>query len=74
MSTAVNLLRQYMETNKHGPHRSPEEEFLNILNIILLFCLYLPLERGVALHSNKFESPPLKQALYQVWLKLAQWW
>ena len=24
MSTAVNLLRQYMETNKHGPHRSPE--------------------------------------------------
>ena len=39
----------------------------------LLFCFYLPLEKGVALHLNKLESPPSKDALGQVWLKLAQW-
>ena len=29
-------------------------------NIILLFCYYLPLEKGVALHLNKLESPSSK--------------
>ena len=33
---------------------------------------YLPMERGVALHLNKLESPSLKDALCQVWLKQAQ--
>ena len=33
---------------------------------------YLPLEKDGALHLNKLESP-LKDALCQVWLKLAQW-
>ena len=33
--------------------------FLNIFNIIL-FRFYLPFEKGVALHLNKLESPPLK--------------
>ena len=28
---------------------------------------------GVALHFNKFESHSSKDDLYQVWLKLAQW-
>ena len=27
----------------------------------------------MTLHVNKLESPPLKDALCQVWLKLAQW-
>ena len=46
--------------------------FLNCLNIILVFLYYLPWEKGVALHLNKLESPPPKDALCQVWLKLAQ--
>ena len=32
-----------------------------------------PLEKGGALHLNKLESPSPKDALCQVWLKLAQW-
>ena len=35
--------------------------------------MYLPLEKGVALHLNKLKSPLLKDALCQVWLKLAKW-
>ena len=38
-----------------------------------LFHNYLPLDKGRALHLNKLESPPPKDALCQVWLKLAQW-
>ena len=40
---------------------------------ISLFRNYLPLEKGWALHLNKLESPSPKDALCQVWLKLAQW-
>ena len=49
-----------------------KEGFLNIFNIILLFRFFLPFVKGVALHSNKLESPPLKDVLCQVWLKVAQ--
>ena len=47
--------------------------FLNFVNVFLLFCNYLPLEKGVALYLNKLESPSPKDALCQVWLKLASW-
>ena len=47
--------------------------FLNFINVFSLFCNYLPIEKGGALHLNKFESPLPKDALCQVWLKLAQW-
>ena len=47
--------------------------FFNIFNIILHFRYYIPLEKGVALYLNKLESPLPKNALCQVWLKLAQW-
>ena len=47
--------------------------FLNFVNVFSLFHNYLPLEKGGALHLNKFESPLSKDALCQVWLKLAQW-
>ena len=47
--------------------------FLNYVNCFLLFCNYLPLEKGGALHLNKLESPSPKDALCQVWLKLVQW-
>ena len=47
--------------------------FLNFINLYNLFSNYLPLEKGGALHLNKFESPSLIDTLCQVWLKLAQW-
>ena len=37
-----------------------------------LFGYYLPLEKGMSLHLNKLEFPSSKDALCQVWLKLAQ--
>ena len=39
----------------------------------LLFRNYLPFEKSGALHLIKIESPSPKDALCQVWLKLAQW-
>ena len=47
--------------------------FLNIFNIISLFCNYLPLEKGRILHLNKLKSPSPKEALCKIWLKLVQW-
>ena len=35
--------------------------------------LSFPFEKGVALHLNKLKPPSPKDALCQVWLKLAQW-
>ena len=52
---------------------SGEEDFFNFVNVFSLFRYYLPLEKGGALHLNKLESPLPKDALCQVWLKLAQW-
>ena len=46
--------------------------FFNFVNVFSLFRNYLPLEKGGALHLNKLESPLPKDALCQVWLKLAQ--
>ena len=37
------------------------------------FCNNLPLEMGWVLHLNKLQFPSPKDALCQVWLKLAQW-
>ena len=47
--------------------------FSNFVNVFSLFRNYLPLEKGGALHLKKLESPSPKDALCQVWLKLAQW-
>jgi hypothetical protein len=47
--------------------------FFKIFSVFLLFCYYLPLEKGNPLHFNNLESPPPKDDLCQVWLKLAQW-
>ena len=46
----------------HRPHRSPEK-----------FCYYLPVEKGIALHLKKLKFSSPKDALCQVWWKLAQW-
>ena len=50
-----------------------ERRFFKVFNVFLLFHNDLPFEKGVALHLNKLESPPRKNVLCQVWLKLAQW-
>ena len=47
--------------------------FFNSVNIFSLFRYYLPLEKGKALHMNKFEFSSPKDALCQFWLKLAKW-
>jgi hypothetical protein len=47
--------------------------FLKFFSVFLLFCYYLPLEKGNPLHFNNLESPPPKDDLCQVWLKLAHW-
>ena len=47
--------------------------FFKFVNVFSLFRNYLPLEINMALHLRmlKYHSP--KDALCQVWLKLAQW-
>ena len=47
--------------------------FLKISSVFLLFCDYLPLEKGNPLHFNNLEYPPPKDDLCQVYLRLAQW-
>ena len=37
------------------------------------FRYYVPFEKGMALHLNKHDFPSPKDALCQVWLKLALW-
>ena len=44
-----------------------------LVKVFLLFLYYLPLEKDKALHLNKLESPLPKDALYQVWMKMALW-
>ena len=46
--------------------------FFKFVNVFSQYRNYLPLEKVVALHLNKFISPLTKDALCQVWLKLAQ--
>ena len=47
--------------------------YLNFVNVFLLFLNYFPLDKGGALQLNKLQSPSPKDALCQVWLRLAQW-
>ena len=41
--------------------------------LFLLFCNYLPLEKGMTLHLKKLESTLARSALCQVRVKLDQW-
>ena len=45
--------------------------FFNFVNVFLLFRNCFPLAKGGALLLNTFKSPSQKDALCQVWLKLA---
>ena len=46
--------------------------FSNFLHIFFLIPNYLPLEKGRALHLNKFKFTYPKDTLCQVWLKFTQ--
>ena len=50
-----------------------EKKIFKFCQCIFSIKNYLPWEKGGALHLNKLESPSPKDALCQVWLKLAQW-
>ena len=50
-----------------------KKTFFNFINVYLLFRNYVPLEKGGALHLNKFDSSSPKDALCQVLLNLALW-
>ena len=45
----------------------------SFVNVFSLSRNYLPLKKGVTLHLSKLQSSSTKDALCQVWLKLA-WW
>ena len=47
--------------------------FLNFANLFSLFRNFFHLEQGVDFYFSKLEFPLYKDALCQVWLKLAQW-
>ena len=73
--TNLNFFHPRMLCAKFGWNRhsgSGEEDYLNFVNVFLLFPNYLHLEKDGALHLNKLESHSPKNALCQVWLKLAQ--
>ena len=71
----LNPLQTKVHCTKFGLNWSSSsgEEFFNCANVFSLFRYYLPLERDRGLQLNKFESHLRKYALYQVWLKLADW-
>ena len=54
-----------------GPVILENKDFFNFVYAFSLFHNYFILEKGVTLHLNTVESPSAKDALYQVWLKLA---
>ena len=73
--TNLNPLHRRMHCAKFGwncPSGSGER-VCNFVNVFLLFCNYLHLEKGGALYLKKIESSSPKNALFEVLLKLAQW-
>ena len=69
----LHLRILYAKFGWNWPNGSGEEEFYIFVNVFSLFCNNLPLQKGGALHLYKLESPSLKDALCQVWLKNF-WW
>ena len=50
-----------------------EKIFEFLLMYFYYFIIIFILEKDRALHLNKLGSPSTKDAMYQVWLKLVQW-
>ena len=57
----------------HAESKSWRRGILKIINMFLPFRNHRPLGKGMDLHLDKLESPPPKDALCQVWSKLAKW-
>ena len=55
-----------------SPVVSEEKIFINVVNVFLVFCHHLTVEKGRAFFKNKLEFLSSKYALCQVWLNLAQ--
>ena len=64
------LIPDLVET---GPKVLDKKIITYIFKNNFIFCHYLPLGKDVTFHLIKFESPSHRNALCQVWLKLAQW-
>ena len=47
--------------------------FKNFVNVFFLIRNYRTLQKGGALHLNKFESPPLQGCIVPSWLYMIQW-
>ena len=71
--TNLNPLYPTMFCDKLNWNWPSGSRFFNFVDVFLLFCNYLPLQKGVVLNLYKFEFPLPKDELCQVWLKLAQW-
>ena len=67
----ILLFHNYLPLVEIGP--VVLQKIFKICQCILLFLNYLPLEKNGAIHLNKLSFPSPYDALYQVWLKLAQW-
>ena len=50
-----------------------EKKIFNLSMYIRNFFYYIPLEKGGALHLNKYDPTSPKNSWCQVWLKLALW-
>ena len=83
MGMTLNLKKNHLESSSSKDalcqvwlkmaQWSWRRRFFKVLNVFLLFTNYLPFEKSVSLYLNKLESPSSKDALCQVWLKLALW-
>ena len=62
-----SLFEIYLYINSGG------EDFWFRQYIFAIYILYSPQEKGVVLHLSKLGSPSPKDALYEVYLKMAQW-
>ena len=71
--TSIRPMMLYAKFGWNWPSDSGEEDFSNSVNVFPLFLYYLSLEKGMALQLNKLENPTPKDALRQVWLKMARW-
>ena len=69
-----NYTRMFWANFSWNWHRgSGEEGFEILLMYFSLFRYNLPLEKSVVLLLSKHESQSSKDALWKIWLKLAQW-
>ena len=66
------MLFRYLPSENGGANLNLLHSRMLYAKFVWKFQFYLPLEKGVILHLNKFETFLSKDALCQDWLKLAQ--